>query len=132
MEGGLIPLLIAGFAFVSFWLCLYIFGLYTFGKRLANRFRLQCKPSVAAVLIAFFVLLIDVPFLALQWEAVPKLTLLFGIWLVHAQPLMIGYWTAFDLGRKDDEDRWKRNTESWVSNFEERPPGIMREFEDLD
>ncbi len=132
MDGGAIVLWIFALSIATFWLCLYVYGLYSAGKWLAKRYRLRLRPTAATLLIAVSVLLIDIPVLPFQMEAIYKLTLMFGLWLVHAQPLAVGYWIGYEVERQRDLDRWNTTLREWVSEFEERPPDFMREFEEND
>ncbi len=129
MDGGFVALWVVLFAFFSFWLSIYVFGLYCGGKWLASKYRMKLKPLAAAALISVLALAVDLPILPFDLQAVHKLTLLFGLWLIHAQPLSIGYWAGYDAQRKADERRWAQNAEAWVSDFEERPPEFMKEFD---
>lgn len=129
MDGGIVLLWMVAFAFFCFWLSVYIYGLYCGGKWLAARYRLVAKPLVGVSVIAALALAVDLPVVALHLQAIHKLTLMFGLWLVHAQPLAVGYWVGYESGRKQDLELWARNAESWITDFEERPPEFMRDFE---
>ncbi len=130
MDGGLFALWVVALAFLTFWLSLYVYVLYAFGKKLAGRFRLAVSPLPAAVVISALSLLIPLAVIPFDLQALPKLTLMFGLWLIHAQAISIGYWSGYDILRKLDEERWERNAEEWVTDYEERPPEFMKDFED--
>lgn len=128
MDGAMVALWIAAFAVFSFWLCLYVYGLFQAGKWLASRWRLRLKPAAACAMFAIVALAADLPALPFQMESIYKLTLLFGLWLVHAQPIALGYWAGYDAGREADEERWASRVSEWLGEFEDRPPECFRDY----
>lgn len=118
------------FAVATVWLSLYTFGLYLLGKRLALAWRTRLSPVAAIFVFAGFASLIDLPLLALEIGAIYKLTLLFAVWLMHAQPTSVGYWATCEIQRKLDLERWEANADAWVEDFENPIPACMRDFEE--
>lgn len=129
MSGEVFVLFFFGFAFATFWLSLYTYALFAFGKRLANRFRTRLGPLPAAACFGVMAAIVDLPFLAVEALPIYKLTLLLAVWLIHAQPASVGYWSTCEVQRLQDEQRWAAAAETWVSEFEEPVAQCMKDFD---
>lgn len=130
MSGGVVALSLVGLVVVTFWLSLYVYGLYAVGRWLAIRFRTRIGPWAAIGCFAAIAILFDLPVLLFKFDPIFKTTCIFGVWLVHAQPPSVGYWAACELQRKGDEERWERTANEWLAEFEDRAPDWLNEYED--
>ena len=130
MSGEVFVLFFIGFAFATFWLSLYTYALFSLGRRLAIRYRMRVGPILATFAFCLMAAAVDLPFLAVGLEPIYKMTLLFGVWLLHAQPTSVGYWSTCEIQRKRDEERWASRTQVWVAEFEEPIAECMKDFEE--
>lgn len=130
MEAGAILLFLVALAFATFWLGVYIYVLYNWGRRLAERFRIRFTPTHAAIAFGVVGAVVALPSTFLDIDIIYKACLAFGIWLIHAEPISVGYWAGYDIGRGEDLSRWEQKTEEWLSDWEEETPSFMKNWEE--
>lgn len=130
MEAGAILLFLVVLVFATFWLGLYCYLLYQGGRKVAEKYRVRFTPRVAAVAFGLASILIAAPFAFLEIDAIYKSCLIFGVWLIHAEPISVGYWAGADIGRGADLERWDENTDQWLAEWEEAAPSCMKSWEE--
>lgn len=121
--------LMAAIAFSLFWMGVYVYALYTVGRGLARRFRLRFRPAIMALAFSLFAGAVAFPALHIDLDPISRATLAFAIWLIHAQPLSVGYWATTELQRQRDLDRWEQTVDEWVNEFETAPPSWLHELD---
>jgi hypothetical protein len=47
-----------------------------------------------------------------------KVAAVISVYLVHAQPIGIGFWAGRELRRINDEKKWRRNVDNWLGEWE--------------
>lgn len=130
MEAGAILLFLVVLVFATFWLGLYCYFLYQAGRRIADKYRVRFTPKVAAILFALAGCAIAAPFALLELDVIYKTCLIFGVWLIHAEPVSVGYWAGSDIGRGADLERWDQTTDEWLAEWEEGAPSCMKNWEE--
>lgn len=128
----LVLALMGAIAFVLFWLGVYVYALYAVGRWLANRYRTRVSPWVMACVFSLAGVIIALPALSVPLDSISRYTLVFSVWLLHAQPPAVGYWGTTQVQRERDMARWKRTTDEWIGEFEDAPPPWLREIEQPD
>lgn len=130
MEAGAILLFLVVLVFATFWLGLYCYLLYQAGRRISDHYRVKISPKAAAVIFGVASMLVAAPFALFSIDAIYKSCLIFGVWLIHAEPISVGYWAGSDIGRGADLERWEENTDQWLTEWEEAAPSCMRHWEE--
>jgi hypothetical protein len=130
MEAGAVILFLILLAFGTFWLGIYCYLLYQAGRKLAERFRVKIGPKLAAVIFGCGAAVIAAPIGWLELDIIYKSCLIFGIWLIHAEPISVGYWAGVEIGHGDDLQRWEEKTDQWLADWEEAAPSCMKNWED--
>lgn len=130
MEAGAFILFLILLAFATFWLGIYCYLLYQSGRKLAERYRVYLSPRAAAAVFGVISALIAAPVAILDIDLIYKSCLIFGIWLIHAEPVSVGYWAGSDIGRGEDVQRWNEKTDQWLAEWEEAAPSCMKDWEE--
>lgn len=130
MEAGVIVLFFILLAFAIFWLGIYCYLLYQAGRKLSRDFRVKVGPRMAAVLFGVGAAIIASPFALLEIDLIYKYCLIFVVWLIHAEPISVGYWAGVEIERGDDLQRWDEKTDLWLAEWEEGTPSCMKNWED--
>jgi hypothetical protein len=112
----------------TFWVGVYCWILYRLGRWLANRYRVRPVP-VFAIITIFAAFLSCIGFV-LPVDSIWKAVIVFSIWITHTQAIASGFWGGMELGRRSDEDAFKRRTDKWLSEWER--PVTKHNREDAD
>ena len=130
MEAGAVILFLILLAFATFWLGVYCYLLYQAGRKCADKLRVRLQPKTAAALFGLASAVVACPFGWLDIDIIYKSCLVFGIWLIHAEPLSVGYWAGYDIGRGEDVQRWHEKTDQWLAEWEEASPSCLQDWEE--
>lgn len=130
MEASAVILSLILLAFATFWIGVYCYVLYQAGRKLAEQYRVHVGPKLAAVIFGVGAAVLAAPFGFLDVDLIYKSCLIFGVWLIHAEPISVGYWAGVDIGRGDDLQRWDEKTEQWLAEWEEPTPSCMKNWEE--
>lgn len=130
MEAGAVLLFLILLTFAIFWLGVYCYLMYMLGRKLARRHRVRIGAKGAAVIFAAAAALLAAPVLLLEINVIYKTCLFFGIWLINAEPVSVGYWAGVDIGRSEDLQRWNECADHWLTEWEEAAPSCMKQWED--
>lgn len=112
-------------ALATFWMCVYIYGLYRLGRVLACRYR--TKPVLTLSCIFLFAVALAAGGYFLPVDMFVKAGVMFSVWLLHAQPLVVGFWAGMEIGRKEDVLRWQSRTEEWLQEWESPVPKWLKD-----
>lgn len=115
----MIPLVLFALFVITFWLSLYTYGMFCVGRWFADRYRLRVSKQLAVLIFASASVVLAAPALLVDTGHIYKLTLAFGIWLIHTQPTAVGYWSTCEKRRIEDETRWQKTVDSWLEPFDE-------------
>lgn len=128
MESG--TFLLASFATLAVgtaMLCSYVYGLYRLGFSLGCRFLSNGPIPLGALLLALGCIPFSAAFALLPMDAFWKAPLVLSVYIVHAQPVCIGYWGARLVNRSDEEHRWAKIADDWLAEWECRPSEEARD-----
>jgi hypothetical protein len=122
MSGEQILINIVALALGTLWLCGYIFGLYSLGRRAARAPLLRARPKMAFGIFMFGASLLTSTLLLFDLDLIYLAALMVCVWLLHAQPVSVGFWAGLEIARKEDEEAWERNVDVWLREWEDRIP----------
>lgn len=109
-----------GIGFGLIWLSLYVFGLFSLGRKLAERYRLRVNVNSAGVFFGILALGMSLPpAFVVPLHPVLKFGVFVCLWILHAPSVFLGYWYSYDKRKQEDIDKWKSNTDSWLQEWEE-------------
>lgn len=121
--------LMVAIAFALFWLGAYVYALYAVGRWFAHRYRTVIAPWKMGLGFSAIGAVIALPLIYVPLDPISRYTLVFSVWLLHAQPPAVGYWGTAQVQRERDIARWNRTVDEWIGEFEDAPPAWMRDLE---
>ncbi|HZH97820.1 MAG TPA: hypothetical protein VEX38_02510 [Fimbriimonadaceae bacterium] len=122
MEAGQVFLNICLIAFASFWLAAYTYGLYSLGRRLAQRPSLRLKPRHVLACVLLTAGLLSWATVGIDMAIAFKIAAVVGIFILHAQPTCVGFWAGCEIGRKADQELFRERADEWLREWETRLP----------
>jgi hypothetical protein len=125
MDSLLMVVILGGLMLATFWLYVYVYGLYRLGRGIASRYRTKPVPSL--VLIVLGSILLASPLLFLQLDFLWKCSLIFAVVITHAQAVGSGFWGRMEIGRNKDVEVFEDRTEQWLREWEEPVPKWLRD-----
>lgn len=117
MSDSLVPFLISVGLFGVFWLFIYCYLLYRLGRSIAVRYRTRSTPVFIGIAMVSAALSISCLFLPV--DVLGKSALVFAVWITHTQGVGWGFWAGMEIGKNEDEIRFKQKAEEWLREWEE-------------
>ncbi len=109
------------FGMLAFWLSVYGYFLFSLGRRWGAQYRLKVSSQFAAFAIGLAASLVALPF----WFVVPhpiyRLCSVLAVWLIHFQPVSVGFWAEAVNAREADAKRFTATTDEWLAEWEPDP-----------
>ena len=121
-DAASVWVLLAAMGFGAFWLCVYSYILYGFGKRLAPRLKAPLayyEIGFASGPTALLALLVP----AALWI---QTGIAVTIWYLHFQPIASGFAMGWQQLQHDDHRRFRERAEEWLTEWE-TPAGMPQE-----
>lgn len=114
-------LMIAAFVFIGmlgFWLCIYCYVLFLWGRNLGTRYRLRVSSQIAALGIGVGSAIVAVPSWYLFTNPVYSACTVAGVWIIHFQPVSVGFWSECVNAKVKDALRFQSTTDAWLAEWE--------------
>lgn len=109
------------FGMGAFWLSVYGYLLFQLGKKWGALYRLRVSSQFAAVAIAFGAALLSVPFWYVIGDPIFRACSCVGVWLIHFQPVAVGFWAEAVSGKEADAKRFTHAANEWLAEWEPDP-----------
>jgi hypothetical protein len=101
--------------------CAYVYAMYLVGRRLGSRLFLGWLPWIGMGLITLHCAVLALPAVLAPVGPFMQLALGLSLFVLHAQPLCVGYLAERLIRRDEKERRWAKNADDWLAEWECRP-----------
>lgn len=129
-TGTILVVMMIGLTIGLFWLLVYIYGLYSMGRKLARFEVFALHPYRTGIQIALASLILASPAILFIREFIPLFSTILGIWWLHTQAVGVGFWAGLELKQKANTEVFSCRTEEWLREWEEEeelPPIWLRD-----
>lgn len=99
----------------------YIYLLFSLGRWLASirEDKITLTQGIFAIALGW------IPFCALvsllPLDPLMRIAAVLSTYILHAQPTIVGFWSAWEEFRNAAENRWQKNVDDWLAEWECAP-----------